>query len=83
MGVDNFFVVGGACVATPNFVTTPYYWITTMTVVLYNERMAHPFWQKYHGLIEPRLVRLDKPLIVHNFMVKSLGGLQPPHYLHP
>ena len=26
MYVDNFFVVGGACVATPNFVTTPTYY---------------------------------------------------------
>ena len=36
MGVNNFFVVGGgACVATPNFVTTPtYYWIASMAVVL-------------------------------------------------
>ena len=35
IGVDNFFVVGGACVATPNFLTTPtYYYITTMAVVL-------------------------------------------------
>ena len=33
MGVDNFFVVGGACVATPIFVTTPtYYWIAIMAV---------------------------------------------------
>ena len=28
MGVDNFFVVGGggACIATPNFVTAPTYY---------------------------------------------------------
>ena len=26
MGVDNFYIVGGAYVATPNFVTTPTYY---------------------------------------------------------
>ena len=38
MGIDNFFVVGGggACVPTPNFLTTPtymYYWIANVAVV--------------------------------------------------
>ena len=34
MGVDNFFVVGGAYIATPNFMVTPtYYWIATVAVV--------------------------------------------------
>ena len=49
--------------------------------------MACPFWQKYQGLIEPCPVRLDKPLIVHSFMVNNLGGgasaplaPPPPHY---
>ena len=47
MAVDNFFVVGGACVATPNFVTTPtYYWIATIEGGVLNDKVARPILQK-------------------------------------
>ena len=78
MGVDNFFVVGGGLCCHTQFCDHSYLLLDChcgsgvlnklmrkWLVLLAKMKVL------YQGLIKPRL---DKPLVVHSFMVKMLGG---------